>query len=141
MERLRRAPAYCVIQNNIMLGGTPLMDENQNIIGDVDEANMINDGALFDWFPSKDGDHVYAPKLGYTPTTLSDHNFLRYDYNSVMEDPRNYNYTFRREILDEIASTLEEAEREAVLSLDPYKTGPTYGFDYKALGPVQKYLI
>ena len=58
-----------------------------------------------------------------------------------MEDPRNYNYTFRREILDEIASTLEEAEREAVLSLDPYKTGPTYGFDYKALGPVQKYLI
>ena len=46
-----------------------------------------------------------------------------------------------QEVLDEIAYALEEDECEAVLSLDPYKTGPTYGFDYKALGPVQKYLI
>ena len=141
MERLRRAPAHCVIQNNIMLGGTPLMDENQNIIGDVNEAIMINDSALNDWYLDRDGEYYLRPKLGYTPTTLSDHNFLRYDYNSVMEDPRGYNYNFREEVLDEIAYTLEEDECEAVLSLEPYKTGPTYGFDYKALGPVQKYLI
>ncbi|MBO7761910.1 MAG: hypothetical protein J6T24_03855, partial [Clostridia bacterium] len=46
MERLRRAPAFCVIENNVLLGGTPLMDDKKNIFGDVNEELRINDGAV-----------------------------------------------------------------------------------------------
>ncbi len=139
MERLRRAPAYCVVQNNILLGGTPKMDGNKNIIGDVDEDIMINDGAIKEWYPASNGEWYSRDRLGYTPTTLSTNNFLRYDYNTVMEDARACRYGLRADIRAEIATVLEKAERDTIMALDGSQTGPTYGFDYAALGPVQKY--
>ena len=141
MERLRRAPAFCVIENNVLLGGTPLMDDKKNIIGDVNEELMINDAAVKEgYIDKKTGgwSHVARPRLGYRKTSLEAYNFLRYDYNSVMEDPRSCDYRLRKEILADLAKTLEPAEYEAVVSLDATRTGPTYGFDYAALGPVQR---
>ncbi len=138
MERLRRAPAFCVIQNNILLGGTPYMDEQKNITGDVNPAAMINDGAENEWYVNKEGEWGPRKRLGYAPTSLESHNFLRYDFTAVMQDARACNYTLRKDILKELAETLEPAEYEAVTGLDATHTGPTYGFDYAALGPVQR---
>ena len=138
MERLRRAPAFCVIENNILLGGTPYMDAEKNITGDVNPEVMINDGAVSEWYVNKEGEWGPRPRLGYRKTSLESHNFLRYDYGTVMQDARACDYTLRADIRDEIAATLEESERASVLSLDATQTGPTYGFDYAALGPVQR---
>ena len=140
MERLRRAPAYCVVMNNVLLGGTPFMNaERTERTGDVNPVIMINDGAIEDWHYNPKTD-VWGPRprLGYTPTTLQSHNYLRYEYNKVMQGARGCNYRLRADVIDEIAATLEECERDAVLGLDANLTGPTYGFDYVALGHVQR---
>ena len=140
MERLRRAPAFCVIKNNVLLGGTPLMDEERkNRIGDVDYAQMINDGPASEGYVKND-QWLRRRALGYIPTSDEQYNFLRYEYEKVMADPRHFDYHILPEAAAEIAATLDPAEAEAVLSLDYEKTGPTYGFDYEALGPVQKHL-
>ena len=138
MERLRRAPAFCVIENNILLGGTPYMDADKNITGDVNPEIMINDGAINEWYVNKEGEWGPRKRLGYTPTSLEAHNFLRYDFSTVMQDARACDYTLKKEILAELAETLEPSEYEAVTGLDASLTGPTYGFDYAALGPVQR---
>lgn len=141
MERLRRAPAYCVIMNNVLLGGTPKMNaEHTARVGDVDPEIMINDGAISEWYHNVDKDEwLPRPRLGYTPTTLQSHNYLRYEYDRVMYGARGCNYRLRPDAIPEIAEVLEPAERETVLSLDGNLTGPTYGFDYVSLGPVQKF--
>ncbi|MBO7763139.1 MAG: right-handed parallel beta-helix repeat-containing protein [Clostridia bacterium] len=138
MERLRRAPAFCVIENNVLLGGTPYMDAAKNITGDVNPAIMINDGAVEDWYVNKQGDWGPRPRLGYCKTSLETHNFLRYDHTTVMADAVACDYTLRDSIKAELAATLEPAEYEAVVGLSADMTGPTYGFDYAALGPVQR---
>lgn len=140
MERLRRAPAYCVIMNNILLGGTPMMNEARTErTGDVDPEIMINDGAITEWcYDPKTDEWRSRARLGYTPTTLEGHNFLRYEYDKVMLGARGCNYRLRADVIDEISAVLEESERDAVLSLDANLTGPTYGFDYVALGHVQR---
>ena len=139
MERIRRAPAFCVIKNNILLGGTPFMDEERrNRIGDVDPAEMINDGPLLEWY--FDGtEWGCRQSLGYVPTADEKYNFLAYEYEKIMQDPRAHDYRIREERRAEIAATLSPAEADNVLNLNYTKTGPTYGFDYEALGPVQAY--
>ena len=140
MERLRRAPAYCVVMNNVLLGGTPYMNaERTERTGDVNPVIMMNDGAIEDWHYNPYTD-VWGPRprLGYTPTTLQSHNYLRYEYDKVMMGARGCNYRLRADVIDEIAATLEPCERDAVLGLDANLTGPTYGFDYVALGRVQR---
>jgi hypothetical protein len=139
MERIRRAPAFCVIENNVMLGGTPQMDEAKNVIGDVDIALMLDDDAVRDSYVDKEsGEKVRRVSLGYRPTALEAKNFFRSDFASVVTDARACDYRFREEILPELAATLEPAEYEALVTLDATRTGPTYGFDYAALGPVQR---
>ena len=137
MERLRRAPAFCVIKNNVLLGGTPFMDEERkNRIGDVDPAAMINDGPAKEWYFNGE-EWTTRCSLGYIPTSDEAHNYLRYEYETVMQDPRSHNYRIRPEIRAEVAAALDPAEADTVLSATYERTGPTYGFDYEALGPVQ----
>ncbi len=138
MERLRRAPAFCVIQNNIFLGGTPIKDADNRSTGEVDEELMINDGAKYSMYVDREGNTFKDFRIGYTQTALCSNNFLRLNFKEVTENARSYDYTIRPEAIEEISKVLEPQECEAVLSLDPYKSGPTYGFDYEALGPVQK---
>jgi hypothetical protein len=99
---------------------------------------MINDGAISEWYVNKEGEWGPRKRLGYTKTSLEAHNFLRYDFSTVMQDARACDYTLKKEILAELAETLEPSEYEAVTGLDAKLTGPTYGFDYAALGPVQR---
>ena len=84
------------------------------------------------------GEWLWRPTLGYVPTERSEKNFLRYDYASVMEAPRAHDYRIRPEQADAVRAALDPHEAERVLALDATKTGPTYGFDYEILGPVQR---
>ena len=138
MERLRRAPAFCVIMNNILLGGTPKMDDAKNIIGDVDEPRMINDANRKSAYVTPEGEWLWRTTLGYVPTDRSEQNFLRYDYASVMEAPRAHDYRIKPEMAAAVREVLDPREADTVLSLDATKTGPTYKFDYASLGPVQR---
>ena len=140
MERLRRAPAYCVVKNNVLLGGTPLMNEARTErVGDVDEADMISDSLLRtpDTWLEDEKRWIFRKTEGYNPSTMKSHNFLRYEYDKVMKNARAYDYEILPEAREAIRATLEPEAAEAVLALDATKTGPTYGFDYASLGPVR----
>ncbi len=137
MERIRRACAYAVIENNMVLGGTPLCDQKQNIIGDADPDYMINDSLAYIWYEDTDGTLKMRNAYGYRKTSREVNNFLRYDFSRIVRDARGFDYTVKEESIPEIAAAVEPGALSELLSLSADKTGPTYGFDYKALGPVQ----
>ena len=95
--------------------------------------------ASFHFPPYRKGEEwCYRRALGYVPTSDEQYNYLRYEYEKVMVDPRHFDYHILPEARAEIAAALDPSEAETVLSLNYEKTGPTYGFDYAALGPVQR---
>ena len=139
MERVRRAPAYCVIENNMVLGGTPLCDPvTKAVIGDADPEYMVNDSLAYIWYEDADGTPRMRNAYGYRKTSREGHNFLLLDFARIVKDARGFDYTVREEAVPELADTLEPEAMSELLSLSQGKTGPTYGFDYEALGPVQK---
>ena len=113
------------------------MDEEQNIIGDVDEEEMISDNLDREGYADLNDVWTYRHGLGYYRTTRQEHNFLRYDHRTVLADAASCDYRIREEIRPELAAVLEKPEYEAILSLDADVCGPTYDFDYASLGPVQ----
>ncbi len=139
MERVRRAPAYCVIENNMVLGGTPLCDPvTKAVIGDADPDYMVNDSLAYVWYEDADGTPRMRNAYGYRKTSREGHNFLLLDFARIVKDARGFDYTVREEAVPELADTLEPEALSELLSLSQGKTGPTFGFDYEALGPVQK---
>ncbi len=137
MERIRRAPCYAVIEGNVMLGGDPLVDENMNIIGDTDPRRMIRDHCELEGFLDHEGEWRTRRSYGYYPTKIEEHNFFRYDFNTVVRDARGHDYTLLPAALAEIKQTIPALAFEELASFDQKRTGPTYAFDYEALGPVQ----
>ncbi len=139
MERLRRAPAFCVIKNNVFLGGTPLMDEaRKNRVGDTDVyATVIDSNRFLGYFDESAQEWKRRSTEGYFESTLEANNLFRFDFGDIVTDARGFDYTVREDARAEIVATLEPTEAERVLALDQTKAGPTYGFDYAALGPVQ----
>ena len=139
IERIRRAPAYCVIENNLVLGGTPICDpDTKAVIGDADPDYMVNDSLAYYWYQDKDGHYKLRNAHGYRKTAREAHNFLLLDFARVIRDARGFDYTVKEESIPLLSETLESDELSRVLSLRQEKTGPTYGFDYASLGPVQK---
>ena len=81
MERLRRQPAYCVIMNNVVLGGTPM----KNIDGSFgDSSSLVNVAAVL-----TDGCSNY---IGYVPTAWVENNFYYYYYLDIVPGADEFEY-------------------------------------------------
>jgi len=101
MERLRRQPAFSVIMNNLILGGSTNVDNViTNSIGTA--KGLIKD------------------------VTIKENNYFEFDYDKIMKDAENFNY----EISDENWATIEaEMGKEFVSILkgiDYERAGLTY---------------
>jgi len=102
MERLSRQPAFSAIWNNIFLGGS----SNPN--------NLItNNAASFKGF-IKD-------------VTYKADNFFEFDYDKVMVDAENGDYTITDEAWARIESELGESCTAILKGIDYTRAGTTYG--------------
>ena len=100
LERLRRQPAFSVIKNNLILGGS---SESDNVVTNSAEnyKGLIKD------------------------VTIKEDNYFEFDYDKIMADAENYNYN----ISDDVWAMLEkEMGAEFVLilkSIDYHRAGLT----------------
>ena len=101
MERLGRQPAFCIITNNILLGGSSNPD---NVITN----NAANKNGLI-----KD-------------VTMKENNFFEFDYDKIMVDAENHDYTITDEAWARIESELGADTTAILKDIDYTRAGPTY---------------
>ena len=102
MERLRRQPAFSIIKNNVLLGGS------------TEEKNVITNNAV---------DSNYKGVI--RGLTLQENNYLEFNYNSIMNDADNYDYRISDENWELIASAVETEYVEIMKGIDYNKAGLT----------------
>ncbi len=102
MERMRRQPSFCVVMNNVFLGGTP-----QGSVGNwggkdstVNTSMVVTDRA--------------KGHLGYVPTALESNNFFHYYYPDITPSADKWDYTVAESTWDTIG---EAVDLEAVAPL------------------------
>lgn len=93
MERLRRQPAYCVIMNNVVLGGTPMKNATGGM-GDssslVDTAKVLTDDC--------------SSYIGYVPTAMIGNNFYYYYYPDIVPYADEFEYDVTPQMWENFAS-------------------------------------
>jgi hypothetical protein len=100
MERLRRQPAYSVIKNNLILGGSSNPD---NVITNASQAYL---GSIKD-------------------VTIKDSNYFEFYYDKIMTDAENYDYTISEETWDMLKSEMGSAFVSSLKDIDYKKAGLT----------------
>jgi hypothetical protein len=100
MERLRRQPAFSVIKNNLILGGSTNPD------------NVITSGAANYQGLIKD-------------VTLKDNNYFEFNYKEIMADADNYNYDISDDVWAKLKSEMGNDFVNSLKSIDYKKAGPT----------------
>lgn len=98
MERLDRSASCCVIMNNILLGGTPVLDLSDKDHPKPDGTNRVVEELTIT------NDALSRTYDGYFDTVLQKGNFLYYDYNDIMDDAEGHLYS----ISDEGWGTIED---------------------------------
>jgi hypothetical protein len=101
IERLRRQPAFSVINNNLILGGS------------VDTNNVITNGA--------DTYTAFLPDV-----TSKENNYFEYDYNKILADAENYNYKISDETWAMLEGEMGKEFVDILKDIDYEKTGLTY---------------
>ena len=99
-ERMQRQPAYNIIKNNIILGGSE------------DSSKVIT------YSP---GDY---PGIR-TELTTRENNFFEFDYNKVLENADEYDYTIKKEALSRMKNEMGDAFVSIIKELDKEKIGLT----------------
>ena len=101
MERLRRQPAFTVIKNNLILGGSTNPD------------NVITNSAL-------------SNKGFIKGLTLKEDNYFEFDYDKIMADAENFNYDISEETWNMIEKEMGSEFVNILKELDYKKAGLTY---------------
>ena len=101
MERLRRQPAFSVIMNNLILGGST----NSN--------NVITNSA---------GSYKGLIK----DVTIKENNYFEFDYDKIMADAENYNYRISDETWTMLEGKMGKEFVAILKGIDYEKTGLTY---------------
>ena len=101
MERLRRQPAFCVIMNNLILGGS---SDSDKVITNSAESYT---GIIKD-------------------VTLKENNYFEFDYDKIMADAENFNYDISEETWDMIEKEMGSEFVNILKKLDYKKAGLTY---------------
>jgi len=102
MERLRRQPAFSVIKNNVILGGS------------TEAKNVITNNAV---------DSNYKGVI--KGLTLNENNYLEFDYDKIMNDADNYDYRISDENWAIIGEEIEKEYLDIMKDIDYTKTGLT----------------
>jgi len=102
MERLSRQPAYNAIWNNIILGGS------------TDRDKIITN-------------NVESYKGSIKGLTYKENNFFEFDYDKIMVDAENYDYTITDEAWARIESELGANCTAILKDIDYTRAGLTYG--------------
>ena len=130
MERSRRAPQYCVVSNNIILGSTPIFKyEGGKYVATMesDLPKVVSDTA---------GRSEYR---GYVPTSEVSNNFIYYDYEAILPYAEyDFEYYISDESwdfiaargLDDPAASLTAEVMEDMMKIDYMDAGLTYPFNY-----------
>jgi hypothetical protein len=101
IERLRRQPAFSVINNNLILGGS------------TDTNNVITNGA--------DTYTAFLPDV-----TSKENNYFEYDYNKILADADNHNYKISDETWAMLEGEMGKEFVDILKDIDYEKTGLTY---------------
>ena len=100
MERLTRQPAFSVISNNILLGGSS--DTNKVITNTAGPKGLIKD------------------------VTLKENNFFEFDYDKIMVDAENHDYTITDEAWARIEKEIGANCTSILKDIDYTRAGLTY---------------
>ena len=106
MERMRRQPAFCVIMNNVLLGGTPEGSKGNwgGPESAVNTAKVITDAT--------------KACVGYFPTSLQANNYFHYYYPDVTPGADEWDYTIAD---DKWATIGESVDLSAIAPLISFK--------------------
>ena len=137
MERERRTTAHNVIENNLLLGASPLCDEKMNVLADIDPLFMIADSLGSEWYEDTDGVWKRRAARGYVKTTEERSNYIVAKFSDVAPGAREGDYTLLDERIPEIAEVVEADVLAEIRTLSSDRCGPTYPFDYASLGSVR----
>jgi hypothetical protein len=100
MERLRRQPAFSVMKNNLILGGSSKQE------------NVITNGA--------------AKYLGLVKdVTLNDNNHFEFYYEKILADADNYDYSISDDVWAMLKSEMGTDFVNSLKDLDYKKAGLT----------------
>ncbi len=121
VERSFRAPSCCVIERNIILGGTPSFSENGRLLEKPEKSKTLTDDALRYGY------------LGYADTASKKKNFFHYAYGEVLDADRcDYSISDRTyAIMDH---EMGSGFRDNFTKLSPARAGLTDPFDYDSFG-------
>ena len=121
IERSFRAPSCCVIERNILLGGTPAFSENGRILEKSDEDKTLTDDTLRYHY------------LGYADTASKKKNYFHYAYQEVLDaDHCRYAISdMRYSVMDH---EMGKGYRDNFTKLSSEKAGLTLPFDYDSFG-------
>jgi len=100
MERLRRQPAFSVIKNNIILGGSTV------------KSNVIR--------------NIASKYVGFVSgLTMEEDNYLEFYYDKVMVDAENYDYTITDEAWATIEAEIGVSQASILKDIDYTRAGLT----------------
>ena len=116
LERFARQPACCVISDNVLLGGTPTVDESGKLTDVADPAAIITDGT--------------ARYEGYVPTSRIEGNYFEYLYSRVLTDAEHYNYDLLPAAKEAVQGVLSPEGYATLTATDWKAAGPTYRCSY-----------
>lgn len=101
MERLRRQPAFSVIMNNLILGGST------NVNNVITNSAGTYKGLIKD-------------------VTIKENNYFEFDYDKIMADAENFNYDISEETWNMIEEKMGKDFVTILKQLDYKKAGLTY---------------
>ncbi len=112
MERMRRQSAFCVIMNNVLLGGSPIQEPGKvDAEWAADKSRIITDGNL--------------SYVGYISTTREEQNFLYHYYPAIVPGADEFDYTVSDATWQTIGETVDLEAIKPLVEFDQNVTGIT----------------
>ncbi|MBO7762767.1 MAG: hypothetical protein J6T24_08215, partial [Clostridia bacterium] len=115
MERFRRQPAVCVIEDNVILGGTPTTAGGKFTDISDPKLNVVDSAEGF---------------TNYVPTASVENNYFEYHYEEIIFDAEQHNYDLLPGALEAFADVLTRDGYAIIESIDWTEAGLLYRYPY-----------
>ena len=115
LERFRRQPAVCVIEDNVILGGTPTTAGGKFTDISDPKLNVVDSAEGF---------------TNYVPTASVENNYFEYHYEEIIFDAEQHNYDLLPGALEAFADVLTRDGYAIIESIDWTEAGLLYRYPY-----------